>query len=49
MIRHEDNALRDQSRVLRIYSAHAESIVLGTCPACDGIGLAAGELSKLGT
>ena len=39
---------RDQSRLLRIYSAHAESIVLDTCPACDGIWLDAGELSKLG-
>ena len=40
---------RDQSNLFRMYSAHAESVVLDTCPTCGGIWLDAGELSKLST
>ena len=40
---------RDQSKLFRMYSAHAESVVLDTCPTCGGIWLDAGELSKLST
>ncbi len=38
---------RDQSKLLRAYSARNKNIILDTCPECRGIWLDAGELAKL--
>ena len=38
---------RDQSRLMRVCSAHKRTVILETCPTCHGLWLDGGELKEL--
>ena len=38
---------RDQSRMIRVFSARKRSVILESCPTCRGLWLDGGELAEL--